>query len=80
MKNATSRLMTTADLQDLNRPTPYKKATHSFGPLASVGKLYCYKCGLVSLNNKISRWAVKYGCNYKDHPQYKKTLYKFTKR
>lgn len=33
---------------------------------------YCRKCGLVYLNNEFTAWAVKKGCNDKDHPDYEK--------
>jgi hypothetical protein len=34
----------------------------------------CRYCGLVYLKNLISIWAVKKGCDYKEHPQYLSVL------
>lgn len=48
----------------------YKMISHSFNKRI-VRKQYCSKCGLLSLNNEFSRWAVKMGCNNIDHPAYK---------
>lgn len=45
-------------------------------PLRGTGKHYCLGCGLISLANDPSRWAVEKGCNYKDHPSYKVKLKK----
>ena len=74
-----SRLMTQADFNDLNTKTVYKMKGHTFGLLKGVGKQYCHKCGLVALNNPISHWANKKGCNYKDHSHYLVTLKRLTK-
>jgi hypothetical protein len=30
----------------------------------------CDHCGLVYLNNNFTRWAIKNGCNNRDHPNY----------
>jgi hypothetical protein len=54
----------------------YKYECHSFLPLKGVGKLYCVYCGLVNLNNDPTRWAVKMGCNYKDHVSYRNKMKK----
>ena len=32
----------------------------------------CMRCGLVYLNNDISRAAIKYGCDYRDDPSYQR--------
>lgn len=42
------------------------------------GKIYCTDCGLVNLNNNLSRWCVDKGCNFRDHPQLEKVVKKFT--
>ncbi len=41
------------------------------GPwVAGIYKTYCQGCGLVRLNNAFTEWAIKYGCNNTDHPNY----------
>lgn len=40
----------------------------------SMGKSYCFSCGLVRLGNHISRWAEKMGCDHVRHPQFKAQL------
>ncbi len=54
----------------------YKYVGHSFTPLKGVGKQYCTNCGLLSLNNGISRWCVDKGCNYDVHSSYKSKIKK----
>ncbi len=71
--------MTHADMQNLQVKSKYKKVGHSFGLLKSVGKQYCHKCGLIALNNEISRWAVGKGCNYHEHTAWITTLNRLTK-
>lgn len=47
------------------------------GPwITSGGKRWCFSCGHVALNNDISRWATKIGCDYRDHPSYKQRMKK----
>lgn len=47
------------------------------GPCISVGgKLWCFSCGHVLLNNTISRWVTEKGCLYDLHPSYPKQLKK----
>lgn len=41
-------------------------------------KTRCAKCGLVSLNNDFTRWAISKGCNNEDHPGYKNARIKYT--
>jgi hypothetical protein len=36
--------------------------------------LACRYCGLILLNNSLTRWCVAKGCNYEDHPGYKQAL------
>jgi hypothetical protein len=50
---------------------PYSYEPHKWGDLKGIGRAYCQHCGLVRLKNEFSEWAVKMGCNNKDHPQYK---------
>ena len=51
----------------------YKFKAHSFTKRI-VGKQYCSSCGLLSLNNDFTRWAVKMGCNNSLHPNHKREL------
>ena len=48
----------------------YKFKAHSFTKRVA-GKQYCSNCGLVSLNNDFTRWAVRMGCYNEAHPGYK---------
>lgn len=32
----------------------------------------CVKCGLVCLNNDFTRWALRVGCNNREHPSYER--------
>lgn len=40
----------------------------------AVGKSVCEKCGLVWLNNHITEWSVKKGCDATNHPDFKRQL------
>lgn len=33
-------------------------------------KTYCINCGLVRLNNAFTDWALRMGCNNRDHTNY----------
>jgi len=57
---------------------PYIYEPHSFSKTI-VGKAYCSNCGLILLNNRITRWCVKKGCNHEDHPSWKQTLKELTR-
>lgn len=67
------------ELLGKNYSTPYTYEGHSYKPLKGVGKNMCKNCGLVILNNDITRWCVDKGCNYSDHSSYKSVLSKLTK-
>lgn len=55
----------------------YEKEPHSF--TLNVGHWpVCIKCGLVMMKNPFSDWAVKMGCNNKDHPSYESVRRKHT--
>lgn len=62
-----------------NKNETYKIEAHSFVSLKQVGRQYCRKCGLIAVNNELSQWAVRMGCNYSDHPSYQATIHRFTK-
>lgn len=51
----------------------YKMVPHNFGGKV-VGKSYCLKCGLIALNNPLSRWATEKGCLNELHPSYRSKL------
>lgn len=59
------------DFLSASAKQPYKMKGHSWIPLKGVGKNYCSGCGLVALNNKITQWCIKKGCNFSDSPYYK---------
>lgn len=42
--------------------------------------LVCNRCGLVYLNNELSRVAIKHGCDYKEHSAYKEIEKRLLKR
>ena len=53
----------------------YKMIPH--GPLIMAGgKMFCFSCGHVLLNNVVSRWATEKGCMYDIHPSYKRMMKK----
>ena len=41
-------------------------------------KPVCVKCGLMALNNPITHWCMQHGCDYDEHPDYKKKLKELT--
>lgn len=47
-------------------------------PHSMKGKIcswaYCLHCGLVALNNDLTRWCISKGCNASEHPSYKSML------
>ena len=49
---------------------------HNPVKLGKLPWLYCIKCGLIYLNNDISKWAIAKGCNHSEHPDYKRRLNK----
>jgi hypothetical protein len=45
-----------------------------------AGFRYCARCGLMYLKNEWSQAAYKYGCNYDEHPEYKRVEQKVRKQ
>jgi hypothetical protein len=45
----------------------------------SIPWLCCANCGLLYLNNPITKWCIKMGCNHSYHNQFKFILKKITK-
>lgn len=43
---------------------------HSFVTPPKVRITYCDFCGLIPLNNGISRLCARLGCEYREHPQF----------
>lgn len=57
----------------------YKFEGHKFeNPKNRFYKPVCFRCGLMSLNNKITHWCVKKGCNHQDHPDFNRVLKEYT--
>lgn len=40
--------------------------------------LMCRYCGLVYLNNRLTKWSIRMGCNHSYHPAYEKTVKSMT--
>lgn len=54
---------------------PYKMEPHNF--TMGVGRTpyrACWNCGLVAMKNELSQWAIRMGCNHKDHSSYQAKL------
>jgi len=54
----------------------YEFEAHSPIKTKAIPWMFCKYCGLLYLNNKITRWCVKVGCNHTEHPQYTTTVNK----
>ena len=52
---------------------------HSATKIKQLPWLICKKCGLVYLNNRLTKWCIKMGCNNEDHKDYNKMLIKLSK-
>jgi hypothetical protein len=52
----------------------YTYEPHSGAILRGTGRMRCRYCGLVYLNNVISKWCVKMGCNAALHPGHDRKL------
>ena len=62
------------------KPEPYKFEGHRFeNPKNRFYKPVCFRCGLMRLNNRITHWCDKHGCNHSDHPDYKRIVKEYTK-
>jgi hypothetical protein len=52
---------------------------HKFeNPKNRFYKPVCFRCGLMKLNNKLTDWCVKQGCNHDEHPEYKQKVFEYT--
>ena len=43
---------------------------HSPIKIKVIPWLFCKYCGLIFLNNELTKWCIKMGCNHEDHMQY----------
>ena len=48
--------------------------SHKFYLPRGGGKQVCSHCGLVNLNNRLTDWSIKKGCNFDEHPDNKRML------
>lgn len=48
--------------------------SHNAVTIKGISWLVCRYCGLIYLQNKITRWCIKKGCNSKAHPEYRYRL------
>ncbi len=62
--------MTSAEFAEFFRHQPYKLVPHSF-KRRFLSWAICSGCGLLYFRNPLTTWAIKKGCNYDDHPQFK---------
>jgi len=53
---------------------PYEMVTHRWFKLAGIGKQYCVGCGLVGLNNPLTKWCIRMGCDHGYHKDYVKKV------
>jgi len=62
----------TTTIEETGKLPPYKFSAH--GPwktMKGVGKMYCLGCGLIKLNNPLTQWCIKMGCDHDLHSSYK---------
>lgn len=52
----------------------YKYERHSPIILKGSSLLYCKYCGLLYLNNSITRWCIRVGCLHEYHRDFRKIL------
>lgn len=57
-------------IRDIEKRQAYKLEPHHFTPSKKLAWLRCKHCGLLTLRNALTEWAVKMGCNVADHPEY----------
>lgn len=49
---------------------------HQFDRLGSLPWPVCKSCGLVKLRNEFTAFAVRWGCDHREHPGYRAALEK----
>lgn len=52
--------------------TNYVMEHHDIEWSKVIRRNWCTKCGLVILNNKLTRWCIEKGCNNIDHREWKR--------
>ena len=55
---------------ELQESETYTMEAHHAGTIKGIPHAYCVKCGLLYLNNDISRKCVRWGCKSYLHPEY----------
>ena len=56
----------------------YEYVPHNFVKRKFMPWSFCQGCGLLSLNNLFTEWAIKKGCDNYYHPSYRSTRSKYT--
>ena len=56
----------------------YKLVGHAWYDPKRISYPVCKNCSLIYMNNPFSQWAIRMGCNYKEHLNYNSSLKKFT--
>lgn len=51
----------------------FKVVPHNFNLKAGAYQ-YCSSCGLVAMKNELAQWAMRMGCDHKEHPSYQTKL------
>jgi hypothetical protein len=57
---------------ELKEKETYEYEAHHSVPIKGIPWVYCVKCGLLYLNNDITRKCIRLGCLAELHPEYKK--------
>lgn len=65
-----------AEIED--KVIKYSFESHSPIKLKGTPWLYCKYCGLLYLNNPLTKWCIKIGCNHEYHNQYKMMIRRLT--
>jgi len=63
----------------MDKKIKYTFEAHSPIKVKNVPWSYCKYCGLLYLNNAITKWCIKMGCNNSYHPKYKQILKRLAK-
>jgi hypothetical protein len=57
----------------------FKHEPHSF--TGKAGRMpVCVHCGLIPLNNLLTDWAMRNGCNHQDHPEWTRVRVELVRR
>ena len=66
-------------IHDANRKITYKMVPHQWKTSKNLPKPYCNRCGLLDLNNDLSRWAISKGCLNAEHSGYASAIKRYSK-